>query len=247
MASSVSRRVRWLALTLAASVLATGCVDDRSTQVAAPGRTCAAAAHVVEALQETRGAPSSEEPMQASFTDLADELVVEGDEADALALVEELQSLLPASEEPVSGGADDAWYGALTELDTRIAGLCGFSMRVLVASAERADAAADPDGLDELSLAGADDDGPLNWAAIRRRLPDAPWIHEGYTGIVGIGPGVYVTVAGVPTHAEARAVCTDVLGALAAEAEDGDVEVRVQGLGADVFAMSHNGACIGAS
>lgn len=183
--------------------------------------------------------------MRSAFDELAAALAEEGDEAGAEGPVGNLLALLPTADEPLVEGDETAWYAELTDLDERIAGLCGFSMRVLVA--DRVSGAAD--GTDS---GGVEDDtvddegGPLNWNAIRRRLPDAGWVDEGYEGIVGIGPGVYVTVSGVPARDRALDVCADVLDALAPEAARGEVEVRVEGLGADVFAIAYDGACIGA-
>lgn len=238
---------RSAAALLVAAVAITGCVDDRSGAVAAPGRSCAAAAGVVDVLQDSGGAVSTDAPMRSAFDDLAAAVVEEGDEAGAEHTIRGLLALLAASDESLADDDEDAWYDGLTDLDERIAGLCGFSMRVLVAD-RVSGAASDPDDVDRIDdeASEEDDGGPLNWDAIRRRLPDAEWVDDGYDGIVGIGPGVYVTVSGVPSRERALDVCVDVLDALAPEAAEGDVEVRVEGLGGDVFAIAYDGACIGA-
>ena len=223
------RNVRIRILALAGAVLAlSACFTDRSADGVPSGEVCEAAAILSDEMTATGGDPGP--AVRGALATLGGALERSGldpgaaDAAYAMAAID------------VPG---PAWLDGFTVLDAWSARRCGFALSMIIVAG--APAAAVPRG-------PVADDGVYGWddvvAAVRDTSADSSWTDAGYPGAVGTGPGVYVTVSGVPDVETAGAVCRDVLGAIEAAPVEGDRFVEVLSAGTTVLAISGGGECV---
>lgn len=214
------------------AALLSGCVTDRSETLSPE---CDASTDLAGSLIESQGTPDADDP---SMSQSLDRLGRAWEESAVLS--EPLAALL--AQDTLDDDERRAWTAMLDELDELVGARCGFSMRVLVAgSSVETIATSDPVPVDATTDDGRD--RPLDWPSVMARVGDAEWLDRGYRGIVGLDPGVYVTVFAVESHDAASTVCEDLLAALADEARTREVVVEVQGLGDHVLVRSNAGTC----
>lgn len=239
---SVGSLVRLLALAAVVALGLTGCFGGPRTAMTAVDAECSAGAAVTESLIDSGG---------ARHPALAPDLAALGEVAspDVREAAEELATL--ADMEEPSATVRTTWYAALGDLDRALLDRCDFSIRALVTeSGLSSDSTDDSEGshLETVTDSVADVDhgtsSPLDWEEVRSRIHAAGWVDRGYRGIVGLDPGIHVTVYGVETAQLALTVCGDTHDALAPEASTTEVTVEVHGLHEGMLAHTISGACV---
>jgi len=220
----------------------TGCFRDQRSAVTAEDEECAAAALVAEGLIDSGGERNSA---------IIANLVALGEVAspDVRGVTNELVSLAEVDES--SSTFRTKWYAVLDDLDRTIHDRCEFSIRALVTEVGLRSGSADDEEESLLKTAtdssvdvGLEAARPLDWDEIRSRVGVAGWLESGYRGLVGLGPGIHVTVYGVESAQLAMTVCDDTREALAPESSMTEVAIEVHGLGEGLLAQTVGGACI---
>jgi len=237
----VTPAFRVLALVAVATLGLTGCAGDQRGALTALEAECAAAAVVTERLIDSGGDRDAA---------LVAHLVALGEVAssDVRDIAEELVSLADVDEP--SSTSRTTWYAALDALDQALLDRCEFSIRALVADAGLRSDSSNDDGsvieaaTDSSTEADLETGRPLDWNEVQSRVGSADWLERGYRGIVGLGPGIHVSVHGVETAQLALTVCNDVREALATEASASDVAIEVHGLHESLLVQDTGRACI---